>query len=303
VVVTCSGTAHPASGVVYNLAQGYYALQPGRALKGIVEAIWLYDNYVPPHCLEIVLPSGTVELVINLAGEYLRCYHPETKQCLRLRSPLVTGVHHRHFVIDTAQQHTMMGVAFTPLGAWRWLGIPPNEFGNQHVELRSLVGHVANDWHDRLCEVPGPVDRLRRLQGLLEGRRLHGAHPAVEWAASQIVDYPEHARVDDLAAESELSTRRFSGLFTRQVGIAPKGFIRIRRFQAALAVVRKAAAIDWSRLALRAGYADQSHLIREFKSFTGFTPTAYAALHEAWQHHVPLPEQDQICPLPADLGL
>lgn len=285
----------------HDAVQGYHTLQPGPALRGIVEALWLYDGYSPPHSFESVLPSGTVEIVFNLAGKDLSCYHPETMQRMRRRSPVVTGVHRRHFVIDTEQQRSIMGIGFSPAGAWRWLGIPPDEIADRHVELEALLGPAARHWQQVLEATSGPAQRLRLLHELLAAHPLREAHPAVEWAAEQICRYPEAMSVQLLAMESDLSTRRFHDLFSRQVGIAPKGFIRIRRFQAALAAIRASGHVCWSALAASTGYADQSHLIRDFKTFTGMTPTAYAAIHQRSEMVVPRPEQDQICPFPGGL--
>lgn len=297
--------AHAAEGFLLpqvnrDAAQSYHTLPPGAALHGIVEALWLYESYSPPHCFERVLPSGTVEIVFNLAGGDMRCYDPETMRCVQVRSPIVTGVHRRHFVIDTEQQRSIMGVGFSPAGAWRWLGVPPDELADRHVELEALLGPAVRQWEEILRDAGGPRQRLERLNAILERNRLREAHPAVEWAVEQICGYPSDIRVDHLAEECQLSARRFSHLFTRQVGIAPKGFIRIRRFQAALAEIRKRGSFDWSALAVSTGFADQSHLIREFKAFTGLTPNAYAAMHRSWGKHVPRAEQDQICPLVVD---
>lgn len=71
----------------------------------------------------------------------------------------------------------------------------------------------------------------------------------------------------------------FRALFVREVGTTPKSFVRIRRFQSALAGMRRRGRFDWCALAAAAGYSDQAHLIRDFKAFTGLTPAAYAALY------------------------
>ena len=95
-----------------------------------------------------------------------------------------------------------------------------------------------------------------------------------------------------------LSQRRFITIFKQEVGITPKLFSRVRRFQRALVLSRRSAAPKWSALALECGYFDQSHMIRDFLAFSGFSPTEYSARQRAFaqqglrtkHNHMPLVE-------------
>jgi AraC-like DNA-binding protein len=95
-----------------------------------------------------------------------------------------------------------------------------------------------------------------------------------------------------------LSHRRFIEVFKAEVGLTPKLFHRVQRFQRILALAREYRAPDWSRLALDCGFFDQSHLIRDFVEFSGFSPEDFARHYDAVQrrgfhlkrHHLPLAE-------------
>jgi transcriptional regulator GlxA family with amidase domain len=82
-------------------------------------------------------------------------------------------------------------------------------------------------------------------------------------------------KVRDLARRVGLSQRRFIQLFTAEVGLTPKLYGRVRRFQRARELVRKATEPDWAAVALECGFFDQSHLIRDFGEFSGLSPVAY----------------------------
>ena len=82
-------------------------------------------------------------------------------------------------------------------------------------------------------------------------------------------------RVRDVARRVGLSQRRFIRVFAAEVGLTPKLYGRVRRFQRALALVRGVPAPDWAQLAVECGYFDQSHLIRDFRAFAGLTPEEY----------------------------
>jgi AraC-like DNA-binding protein len=85
-----------------------------------------------------------------------------------------------------------------------------------------------------------------------------------------------------------LSQRRFIELFNEQVGLTPKVFCRVRRFQHAIRRAHRNRAINWSELAVDCGYFDQAHLIHDFQAFSGLTPAAWAAQRTNHLNHVPI---------------
>jgi AraC-like DNA-binding protein len=96
--------------------------------------------------------------------------------------------------------------------------------------------------------------------------------------------------VKSVSESTGLSQRRFIDLFKREVGMTPKLFCRVRRFQDVLAFVRKSKTPDWSEAAYICGYFDQSHLIRDFRIFSGINPTDYALrrTNRVMENHVPV---------------
>jgi AraC-like DNA-binding protein len=106
------------------------------------------------------------------------------------------------------------------------------------------------------------------------------------------------SRTREVARLVGLSQRRFITLFKEEVGITPKLFSRVRRFQRALVLIRRSAAPNWPALALECGYFDQSHLIRDFLAFSGFSPNEYFARQRTFaeqglrtkHNHMPLVE-------------
>lgn len=91
-----------------------------------------------------------------------------------------------------------------------------------------------------------------------------------------------------MAGATGRSNRWFVEEFRHEVGLTPKLFCRVRRFQAMLQRAVREPRPDWSKLALACGYYDQSHLIRDFKLFSGLTPTEYAARRCDHRNHVPV---------------
>lgn len=85
------------------------------------------------------------------------------------------------------------------------------------------------------------------------------------------------ARIGELAREVGWSHKHLITRFTQQVGLAPKAVARLVRFDRVLRALERPGAPGWERIAAEAGYADQPHLVREFRAFTGLTPTAFRA--------------------------
>jgi AraC-like DNA-binding protein len=160
-----------------------------------------------------------------------------------------------------------------------------------HVELSALWGRAAHDLHGRLLDARTPEARFDALEEALAARRrtARPSHPAVEPALRRLQTASEPPRIAELAAESGVSWRRFIELFRAEVGVTPKVFWRLRRFQDVVRRAHRGDEIDWAQTALDCGYADQAHCIRDFRAFSGVNPGAYVARQPEHRNHVPFP--------------
>jgi AraC-like DNA-binding protein len=252
----------------------YLRHPPAPALAAHVAELWSLAD-APPHGAERILPTGTLELVINLADDELRIY--DGTAIRRYPGALVSGAYHAHFGIDTREHASVIGVHFRPGGARPFLGVPPGELADRHVDLATLWGPRAAELRERLCAAPTGAARFALLERALVERlaSARGGHPAVPRAIAALAG--GEARVADVAADLGIGPRRLTDVFTAEAGIAPKAFARIARFQRTLTRAQRAAVRDWSQLAAASGYCDQSHLIRDFVAIAGEAPTALLA--------------------------
>jgi len=102
-------------------------------------------------------------------------------------------------------------------------------------------------------------------------------NPAVLYALQEFARKPQIPRVWEIAQEAGLSRRRFGQVFREQIGLTPKLYCRLQRFQSALKQIASGASVDWAQIALATGYCDQAHLAHEFRDFSGLSPSAYLA--------------------------
>ena len=272
---------------------------PRAPLCEFVSDFWLYENYEGEHQRELILPSGTFEMVFNLQEDELRIYSPaEPQQCHRFAGALVSGPYSRSFMSDATEERAILGVHFRPGGAVAILGIPAGEFRDMHVDLRDIWGPSARTVHERLSALNEPSDRFSLLEQVLMQRLITNpnGHGAVRVALDVLMRTHGQAKTRDIASAVGLSQRRFIELFASEVGLTPKLFGRVRRFQYAVDQSQSQTRTDWAQLAIECGYFDQSHLIRDFVAFASVSPAEYlrrqeqldrAGIHTK-RHHLPL---------------
>jgi AraC-like DNA-binding protein len=170
--------------------------------------------------------------------------------------------------------------------------MPVDELADKHVDLKAIWGTSADELRERLCAAETSRTRFELLEKWLTRHlfRRPERHGAVRFALNAFTSQTPAINVRQAARETGFSQRHFIELFRREVGIPPKLFCRIRRFQQALELLRKDAAPNWALLAAECGYFDQSHFISDFRAFSGLTPTEYLKQRseQTLQNHVPL---------------
>ncbi len=253
-------------------------LRPRAPLSDFVEVLWHRSGSPVAHELERLLPTGTVELVIDLSDAPLRCYDPGSLElCASVRGPLLSGVRESYAVIEAPAAQEIVGAQFRPGGGHALLGLPVDEVQGLDLPLSALWGAAADELYDRLLSEKSAERRLAILEAVLLGRLRANSrlHPVIRGAIARLERSEEPVDISDLAAAAGWSDRYFIRQFSAQVGITPKTFARVRRFQAALRVMQGETVAEWVEIALSSGYYDQAHFIRDFKGFAGITPGAY----------------------------
>jgi AraC-like DNA-binding protein len=269
----------------------YTRHRPGPRLARYVAYLWAVRDS-PVHSTERIVPSGALELVVNLREDALRIYNPGELVCRRYSGTLGSGAQRRFFVVDARAHASMVGIHFRPGGASPFLGVPPGELTDRHVDLESLWGRSAIELRERLCAAATTADRFAVLEHALESHLsgVRHSHPAVPLAL-ELLARPG-VTVGEVAARLHLSRRRLIEVFTAGVGMAPKRLSRVLRFQRVSALARQTAVPDWAQLALTCGYFDQSHLIGDVREFTGTSPVQMVRSSEQVidDHHLAVPE-------------
>jgi len=269
----------------------YRTYIPRPPLSDFVDMFWSYEGYDPPHARERVVPTGTMQLIVNLREVELRVYDRHDHHRFQsLGSSLVSGAHSQFVVIDTASQAYTVGVLFKAGGAHLFLGESAGGLRDADVPLDALWGAKATELRGRLLEAQTPEARFRVLERALLAQvaRPLTHHPAVAFALREFQSAPRIKSVKEASERTGLSQRRFIQLFREEVGLTPKLFCRIRRFQEVIRLIGSGRRVEWAEVALRCGYFDQAHFVHDFRAFSGTTPTDYVDHRGEHPNHVSL---------------
>jgi AraC-like DNA-binding protein len=225
-----------------------------------------------------MLPSGGAQLLFALHEKPILCYPSASGNPIAWSGSIVHGPQSSYYVAGPKPKGSVVGVSFRPGGAGAVLGAAMTELVDRHVMFDAIWGRQGVDLHQQLISTAEPKEMFRILEQSLR-TRIHRPlliHPAVAHAlTSYPADVTSPARVTDIQRASGYSPRHFIALFRHAVGLNPKHYYRIRRFNSA---ARNMAAGDgWSLSDIAAGasYCDQAHLTREFREFAGVSPTKY----------------------------
>lgn len=270
-----------------------YRFLPSPPLSAYVEAFCFSEGEAALHTKERRLPDGRVALVINLGHEMLRVSHREdADQFQSFHGGVLSGAHSQFSVLDTTTLVTTIYVCFKPGGARAFLPMPAAELTNQVVDLSMLWGTAAFDLREQLQAAQANDDRVRILERFLLARVAweQAPHPAVTFALAEFLAGHKRRSISEVTTHLSLSPKRFIHLFEEAVGLTPKVFCRVLRFQEVLCLIENGQRISWADLALSCGYFDQAHFIHDFQAFSGLRPQAYLTQRSPYRNHVPLPD-------------
>jgi AraC-like DNA-binding protein len=165
-------------------------------------------------------------------------------------------------------------IHFKPLALNHLFGLPVSELTNCNHAAHGVLGPAVSQLRQRIGEVHTIQERVHLADRFIAA---HGskapAHDPMENAANQILRHAGRCRMDSLAHHTGFSMRNFQRVFQERVGVSPKLFSRIVRFEAALKLKSAIPQSSWANIAQECGFYDQMHLIHDFREFSGETPT------------------------------
>ncbi|MGW5445373.1 helix-turn-helix domain-containing protein [Streptomyces asiaticus] len=263
----------------------------GCGLGGMVVSAVGYRSHGIPPTLHRGLPSPYLTLIFSLDGPVVGGVTPE-----QARGPgasrteiVVGGLHQRPAYIVQPGREAGVQLAVHPLAARTLLGLPAGALASDDDLVTSgtdVLGKRAAHIRERLCEQQTWEDRFATLGAYLRERAAEGedktpVRSEVGEAWAWLARHRGAGTMTGLAEHVALSPRRLTSVFQAETGLSPKQAARLMRFQHARNTVVRAVAAgrtpDLARVAADCGYFDHSHLVRDFRQYTGVSPTAWLA--------------------------
>jgi AraC-like DNA-binding protein len=265
----------------------HLSYRPAPPLDRFVEQLWYWHGTPPGHAKDRLMPNGCASLIINLAEDEIRDYTGSNDDDVqRYPGAVLVGVYSKYTVIDTREQHAVMGVSFKPGGMAPFFAPAADELHNMHASLHDLWGSCGATLRERVLLAPTPRARLQ----IVETELLHRAmrplqrRAEIDYVMTQLSLRRDHS-IAELSRRAGLSARRITRLFELETGLTPKLYARIRRFERALRLMGRAT-VAGTDLAQQCGYFDQSHLIHECREISGYTPSQLQARRQGNSSHV-----------------
>ena len=245
--------------------------RPGPPLGGLVRAITYQAGEQPRASVEKILPGPGASVWVNLNQDEFRSYS-ETGRVNRVPGAMLAGPTSRAAVIEFERGRAHVSVTFA-LGAAACFFASPLELArDRQVALSDVWGLSGGSLRERLLEAATPQAVLDVMEDVLLSR-LRGTPDPMVMAAGGALS--AGVRVGEVAEALGVLPRTLRRRFTAQVGLSPKRFARVQRLQRVVRDLDGRAQVDWAGLAARHGYADQPHLVEEFRALVGVTPTQY----------------------------
>ena len=265
----------------------YLEKPPHPVLHAFVRTLWYCRAPQLPRHRQRVFPDGSMQIILNLSRSYLTDCGTDGTANTRLSRAIVVGARTRYQVVDTLDMEDLAGILFQPGGFSVLFRERANLFSHRFVALDDVWPDMS--LADRLAEVQTPDEKLSILEMLLTQllRERTRRTTLVEHAIHLFRRGP--ISVGQCARSVGVSDRRLSQVFREEVGMSPKMWCRIHRFQTAMRALHKGADVRWAELAVDCGYCDQAHFANDFRAFSGVDPTTYSRYRGTWQNHLLVP--------------
>jgi AraC-like DNA-binding protein len=224
------------------------------------------------------LPSPYLTLVATLDAPLVLAAHPDPRQPPGRYDALLGGLHTRPALISQTGPQAGVQLSLTPLGARALLGVPAGALASLDCPVTDVLGADGAELTDRLRAAPDWAGRFAALEAVLLRRARPEAamSPEVAEAWRLTTAAGGRLRVADVAVRVGWSDRHLTARFRAETGLGPKEAARVVRFdrarRALAARVGRGGAPDLAALAAAAGFADQAHLTREWRAFSGLSP-------------------------------
>ncbi|MDQ0638602.1 AraC-like DNA-binding protein [Pedobacter sp. W3I1] len=250
---------------------------PSAALKPYIRHYYIFQSDADSTFEDVVFPSGDMEVIFNLgSGSWESLVGNSFKKTPKIE---LWGQITKPLAIRSVGKHSMLGIKFYTHSASYFFNDQMGAFNDSITDLQDVIGGSADVLHQKLLETEGEQNRIDLLETFLLKRLIR--HQKKSFHINKVADIlnsilkdASGSNITYIASRHNITTRYLQRLLHQHTGLSPKSYDKINRFQQSLKMISKNEQ-PFTNIAYACGYFDQSHFIRDFKSFTGLTPSSY----------------------------
>ncbi len=241
---------------------------PRYPLNQFIDQFIYYDGYNPSHSIDRFLPDGNTEIIIDFDDRPQHIYDNQTlKEIQACRHVWASGVRTEYISIPSGKHAAMFIISFKKGMAYPFFPLPMNEMADRVVDADLLWGNDFAYLRERLWETSEIDLKFETAERFLlkHFQARFVLNSAVEYALTEIIRRPDQINLARLNQDIGYSQKHFIGMFKRQVGITPKAYVKIIRFQKAIGEIEQRQEVKWANISQDCGFYDQAHFINDFK--------------------------------------
>jgi AraC-like DNA-binding protein len=249
---------------------------PDTQLQKYIHRFWIVSSPAAMPAEKCVI-DGFVKLFI-----YLNDNNPEYYDTEGRRKTWGDGVGGHQtggdLFIKTPADLKLIFCIFKPAGFYRLFKIPIHLLNNDVVPLEVFLGARTREFKERVLEAPTDEAKIGVFNAFFTAlaQRLPPAYAqTVEHAQDQLLQHNGILSIENLSGRLNVSRRSLERHFEAHIGMSPKYYAKVLRFNYAFGLKRANPALDWFDIIYDCGYFDQTHFIKEFRHFTGQPPVAF----------------------------
>lgn len=255
----------------------YNLYPPSPELAKQVKTYWSLDSAPgdAPHNRERIFPDGCIELIFN-HGDKFRKFDSDTE--FHIQPPcFVHGQLKTYFELQGLGNVGVFGARFHPAGMQPFINFDVDSFTGTTLTVQEIWGEEGKILEAEMMACTNYAQRIALLETFLLRQRqaLKVDNVPVEYCVDTMIENTGNSNIEQLSAKLGMSKRQLERRFTAAVGISPKLFARIIRFQNILQLIENKEFKSFTTVAYEGGFYDQAHFIKDFKDFTGFNPKQY----------------------------
>ncbi|HPF51532.1 MAG TPA: helix-turn-helix domain-containing protein [Draconibacterium sp.] len=220
---------------------------------------------------EKVFPNGNICFVLHY-GSPSKVKKGDSKAYIE-PNLVVCGQQTSYYDLALAGKTGIILIVFKPHGLRAFFNLPTRELQNENISLDLLIKSGAGELEDKLLNSKDNKQRITYIEEFLTRKLIVNSNfDRIDYAIRLIESSKGQIKTHQISQEVCLGIKQFERIFSDYVGLNPKKYSSIIRFQNAIKMKRECKELTMYQLAFDSGYYDQSHFIHDFKSLTGLTP-------------------------------